>query len=408
VFERHLQRSGILTRYPFYAGVLARLQVVPTQTVQSMAVAVRHMDDAQFLLLYNEPYFDLFPEFFVGILRHEVNHILCGHLTHSKFHRVAFPRVMEAAMELTANEYIDEPMPSDGFALKDFAEFGIGPDQSTLERYVILRQALRDGCLNMQRLWRCHSLDNHRPSQGCGLGDVLDARCDRSSERNWGDDWHWGLSAPTSQARLEQYRESIQRHLAGERGGSDDSLNSNRFPKDLERVLIGPPDRQCLDWRRLLQQSLPRIRRVRPDYLRPNRRFPSRVGEIPGRRRQPPRPRVLVGVDTSGSMSGAALDRIAREIYALSAHARLLIAECDAALHRLYPLHGRLATFVGGGDTDFHPVFAEAARDRSLDGLIYFTDGKGPCPPSSPIPTLWALTHNHPFLVDFGQVVRLP
>ncbi|MFN8613190.1 MAG: VWA-like domain-containing protein [Vulcanimicrobiota bacterium] len=409
-WHRLLLESRFLKLYPHYAGLLARLEVVQTRTVQCMAVAVRRLDEAQLLLLYNGAYFEQFPEYFAGILRHEINHVVCGHLTHSKYHRVAYPRVMEAAMELTANEGIQEPLPADGFALEDFAQFGIQPGQSTLERYRLLRQAVQDGRLQMERLWRCQSLDNHRPGLGSGLGDVLDAKCDRSSQHNWKSEAGWGLGAPTSRALLQHYRECIQLHLAGERGGLDDLQDSrrHRFPKDLERVLVGAPGCQCLDWRRILRQSLPPARRLHPDYVKPNRRFPERVGEIPGRRRQPPLPRILVGVDTSGSMSGAALDRVAREIYALSAHARVLVVECDATVQRIYPLNGRLSTFVGGGDTDFHPVFAEAERDRWLDGLVYFTDGKGPRPAGSAVSVLWALTHDQPFLTDFGQVVRLP
>jgi hypothetical protein len=50
--------------------------------------------------------------------------------------------------------------------------------------------------------------------------------------------------------------------------------------------------------------------------------------------------------------------------------------ECDAAVHRIYPLTGRLGSFIGGGDTSFVPVFDEAREDKDLGGIVYFTDGK--------------------------------
>ena len=148
---------------------------------------------------------------------------------------------------------------------------------------------------------------------------------------------------------------------------------------------------------------------VHPDYLRPNRRFPDRVGEIPGRRRRPPKPRLLVGIDTSGSMTSEALDRVAKEIQRLARLARLTLVECDAAVHRIYPMAGRLGPFVGGGDTDFVPVFDEARAGRDFEGLVYFTDGKGNLPAVAPsVPTLWALTHGDPFNPGWGLVIRLP
>jgi predicted metal-dependent peptidase len=118
---------------------------------------------------------------------------------------------------------------------------------------------------------------------------------------------------------------------------------------------------------------------------------------------------LLVGVDTSGSMDGLSLDRIARELGRLAPHARLTIAECDAAVHRVYRLTARPQAFIGGGDTDFAPVFDEARGDGAFEGLVYFTDGKGRMPDvRRSLPTLWVVTHDDPFEPDFGSVVRMP
>lgn len=87
----------------------------------------------------------------------------------------------------------------------------------------------------------------------------------------------------------------------------------------------------------------------------------------------------------------------------------MIVVECDAAVHRVYPLTTRLRAFVGGGDTDFAPVFDEARGARRFEGIVYFTDGKGEMPVALPVlPTLWVLTHDDPFDAAFGRVVRLP
>ena len=173
-------------------------------------------------------------------------------------------------------------------------------------------------------------------------------------------------------------------------------------------MVFGTGEDASLDWHRVLREAFPRRRSVRPDYLRPNRRFPNRVGEIPGRTRRPPKPALLVAIDTSGSMTGATLDRVAREVERLAHHARLTIVECDAAVHRVYPLTARLGSFVGGGDTDFSPVFEEVRGERDYEGVVYFTDGKGDMPVFPPsLPTLWALTNDDPFLAQWGKIVRI-
>ena len=352
----------------------------------------------------------------MGVLLHEIQHVLLGHLTMAKFHCVDRPQVMELAMEISANEYVREPLPEHGVDIQRFSQHGIKPGQSTMERYALLQTACRSGRMKMQDSWFSQMQDMHRPCQagaggGAGLGDMLDARSDGATEKNWSRR-SFGLGMRTSEAGLRQMKEAIAAHLAGERGGADDPLQDDkvlRRGKELSRVLLDSGPRGELNWARVLREAFPQRRQVQPDYLRPNRRFPKRVGEIPGRRRRPPKPKLLVGIDTSGSMSSEALGRVAREIRRLARHATLTLAECDAAIHRIYPLVGPLGPFVGGGDTNFVPVFDEARSARRFEGLIYFTDGKGNLPKTAPsVPTLWALTHSDPFHPTWGKVVMLP
>ena len=412
-FEAMLRETQFLAKYPQYAGVLSRMDPIATNTIEVMAVALRRWDDpkSRLLLMVNTDYFDVHPEYRAGVLLHEIQHVISGHLTNAKFHQVAYPRVMEIAMELTANEGIVEVMPSDGYRVEAFARYGARRGQSTLERYVLLRTALESGQLQVAELWNSRMRDSHRLSQaglvGAGLGDVLDARSDGASERNWSGAGGAGL--PSSRATIEEMRAMIQHHLRGERGGDGSESSKPRVAKELQRVVYDTGTASLIDWARALREAFPGRRLVVPDYLRPNRRFPTRVGEVPGRRRRPPKLRLLVAIDTSGSMTGAAFDRVARELRRLSQHARLTIIECDSAVHRVYPLSARIGTLIGGGDTDFDPVFAEASRDLGVDGLVYFTDGKGNQPRIAPsVPTLWAITHEQPFIADFGSVLRVP
>jgi predicted metal-dependent peptidase len=417
-FELMLDETRFLQCHPHYAGVLARMDPIATNAVKVMAVCLRRWDDPSsgFQLLVNRHYFEDHPEYQTGVLLHEIQHVLLGHLTMVKFHCVTRPQVMELAMEISANEFVREPLPEHGVDIKLFSQHGIKPGQSTMERYALLQNACESGRLKLQDSWFSKMQDTHRPCQdgaagGAGLGDMLDARSDGATEKNWSRR-PFGLGMRTSEAALRQMKEAIAAHLAGERGGADDPLQDDktlRRGKELTRVLVYSGPRGELNWARVLREAFPQRRQIQPDYLRPNRRFPKRVGEIPGRRRRPPKPKLLVGIDTSGSMSSEALGRVGREIQRLARHATLTLAECDAAIHRIYSLAGPLGPFVGGGDTNFVPVFDEAKMARRFEGLVYFTDGKGNLPKTAPsVPTLWALTHGDPFHPMWGKVVRLP
>ena len=432
-FESMLDETRFLQRYPHYAGVLARLIPSATNSVETMAVCLRHWSDrgSTVQLLVNLDFFEKNPQYWTGILIHEIQHVLLGHLTETKFHAVYHPHAMELAMEISANEYIQEPLPGSvilNVAL--FSRFGIAPGQSTMERYALLRRAFENGGLQLVKVcgkkragsgssgslegW---TFDTHRPCQGgsgaAGLGDLLDARTDGATEKNWRrkEGNLFRLGPQSSEAKLRRMKELIAAHLQGERGGDDDPLQDERLRrgKELPRTLVESGPRGQLNWARILREAFPQRRRIQPTYLKPNRRFPKRVGEIPGRQRRPPKPKFIVGVDTSGSMNGEALGRIAYEIRRLACLATLTLVECDAAIHRIYPIAGPLGPFIGGGDTNFVPVFEEARNARKFEGLVYFTDGKGYQPKTAPfVPTLWVLTNQDPFYPQWGTVVRLP
>jgi hypothetical protein len=418
-FESMLEETRFVQNYPHYAGVLARMEPMESNTVKVMAVCRRRWDDpdAGFQLLVNRKYFERYPQYCAGVLIHEIQHILLGHLTMPKFHCVTRPQAMEIAMEISANEFVREPLPPNGVELRMFSQFGIKPGQSTMERYALLHLACQSGRLKIDSSMLSQMQDEHRPCQdgaagGAGVGDMLDARSDGATERNWERSTLFSLGAPSSEATLRKMKEAIALHLGGEHGGADDPLQDEtvlRRGKELTRNLIHSSPRGDLNWAEVLRQAFPQRRQIKPDYLRPNRRFPKRVGEIPGRRRRPPKPKLLVGIDTSGSMNSEALGRVAREVQRLARHAILTLAECDAAIHRIYSPGGALGPFVGGGDTNFVPVFDEARVGRRFEGIVYFTDGKGIQPKTSPsMPALWVLTNTDPFYPRCGKVVILP
>ena len=412
-FERALDESHFLARYPMYAGVLARMDPVATDSVDVMAVALRRLaaPEGRLQLLVNVAYLEAHPEDFAGVLLHEIQHVVLGHLSSAKLHVVSNVSAMEVAMELSANEAVHEPLPEPVLRIEQYARLGIAPGQSTLQRYAILAEAVRRGACRLPR--RASTWDAHRTrcrGVGPGLGDRLDARAHGATERNWNR--FGGLGLPSFPEEIEAMKRQIRAHLRGERGGDDDPSRDplrERLAKSLDRLVVEVGGVREIDWPRVLANAFPRRRVVEPDYLRPNRRFPSRIGEIPGRARRPPRPSLLVGIDTSGSMNVDRLGRVAHEVRRLARHARLTIAECDAALQRVYALPPRLGPFVGGGDTDFVPVFDEAhARGTRFEGLVYFTDGKGDLPPEPPsIATLWVLTNEDPFDCPWGATMRL-
>ncbi|MFC7720410.1 vWA domain-containing protein [Nonomuraea recticatena] len=143
------------------------------------------------------------------------------------------------------------------------------------------------------------------------------------------------------------------------------------------------------DWRvvlaALVRRSLAQASgRVDYSYRRPSRRDVQGV-VLPSLVR--PLPRVVVLVDTSGSVTEPALRRVLGEIDGIlraCGTGQVEVVCCDAAAHPVQRVtRAADVELVGGGGTDLRAGF-EAARALRPDVLIALTDGDTPWPERRP------------------------
>lgn len=380
-FRRHVLQTGFFERYPLYAAVLSRMEPIVTQAVPVMAVAAAR---GRFLLLHNEEWFASRSHFLPGVLLHEVHHVVLGHVTDPRYRNAPRPELMELAMEMSANEHITEPLPAP-IVWQDYRQHGMRAGQSTLERHRILRQQAPASTAFMaaRRPW----IDDHTP-------------------------WCDGDTSPIAAAALRQLlrdvaTDPIARAAAGRR--RSDRLAGRELPTLLEELGQTVELERPIDWRAELQRFFCRDRAR--TWHRPNRRWPERVGELPGTSRGGRgRPRILVAIDTSGSIQRVELAQIAAEVDRLARRARVTVVECDDRIRRLYPYRGRLDSLRGRGGTDLRPPFdPDLLRRHGPDGIAYFTDGCGPWPMQPPRQrVLWVLTEGAPpFGCGWGRRARM-
>jgi predicted metal-dependent peptidase len=378
---------GFLARYPYYAAILARLHPVEDPSVEAMGLSLHH---GRLYLHVNAEALAREPRFTRGILLHEVHHLVLGHLTDPAYRALEREELGQIAMETSANEHVEEPLPAP-ILWQHFERFGLRAGQSTRERYELLCKAEAEG---------------QRPKPRPGTDEV--------------DDHRWS-HAPAPPGASEHVRALVVQAVGEARERAEASaekrakLLAGKRPERLLQTLFGAdaaPDAP-LDWKTALRAFVARIRAPVRVHHRPNRRFPDRIFEVPGRSYQPrpiDRPNVLVAIDTSMSMTEAELVEVAKQLRALATHARLTLAHCDAAIARIEPWSGALALVEGRGGTDLRPVFEPAfLASRAADGVIYFTDGQGPFPERAPaLPVLWILSKPVDFLCPWGSRARLP
>jgi predicted metal-dependent peptidase len=424
-----LRDPSFLASYPYYAAILATLTPVADPSTVRMAVSLH---DGRFFLHLNVDAFLAEPQFLRGVLLHEVHHVVLGHLTHPKFADVEEPELMDLAVEMSANEYIQEPLPP-AITCRAYSPLGIRPGQSTIERYEILVRYLRttgrrprptpgdDGA---------GTVDDHRffargktmPGAVAQTAILVDRAVKRArEERQQAKPPPPPLPAPKAKRRGRPAPSTTApspsaptRDDGDAEGAREDAerrfLVAGRSPARLVEELFETTraPEEVMDWRAALSLFLARARSPVHTWSRPSRRFPNRIFEVPGRSWAPRRsenPRLLVAIDTSLSMTRHELEEIARQLVVLSERAHVTIAECDVAVSRVYPFAGKIENVVGRGGTDLRPVFdPEILGAHDIDGVVYFTDGDGPfAREPAPVPTLWVLTKPHEFRCSWGE-----
>jgi predicted metal-dependent peptidase len=386
--DAFLRDRIFLERYRYYAAVLAKMVPVADPSVARMAVSLH---EARFFLHINVDAFLREPQYLRGVLLHEVHHVVLGHLTHPKFADAVEPELMELAIEMSANEYIEEPLPNP-ITWRAYAAVGIRAGQSTLERYEHLLEAARG--------------TSRRPRPDRGESGDDPAMIDDHRFLRMGD------RAPGG---VQQTRDLLQRAVADAKPppnldaeGSQPLLAGRSPGRLLEELGAAVRPTDFLDWKSALRMFVARGRAPVHTYARPSRRLPHLVGSVPGRAYAPRllvRPRLVVAIDTSLSMTRAELEEIGRQLTDVARHAAITIAECDVEITRVYPFGGSLSAVMGRGGTDLRPVFAPSFLGREKpDGIVYFTDGEGPFPDEpAPLPTLWVLTKPEAFLCPWGE-----
>lgn len=419
----------LLEKYPFHVAILERFKVQARPDVGTMAVTVVG-DDV--ILLHN-------PEFVLGtpmaelagVLLHEVHHVLFRHVFADP---VGFPDewARMVAQEVTANEFVAEPLPGKPITLNQFPS--LRPMQSTDERYRQLSQRVRRIAIQSPRFdagrqRECGGPNSGRQQPGADSGNketeasVRDkgqpkklGKSLRKASGEMVDDHSVWKEAHQDRQRSEAAVEGLVQEAAMEAGDENipeafrDALEQMGIGKDSEdeQYRIQGDKKGRLDWRHLLRRYVGQLLEVRPIFSRPSRRFPDLVGIVPGKHRRSERPRIMAVVDTSGSITPDLLELMDAELRLLSRHYAVTVVECDAKIHAVYA-YRPLKSVNGRGGTDFRPPFERGFLQKHRpDLVVYFTDGLGPAPDKQPqLPVVWCLVPDGESPAEWGRIIRI-
>lgn len=341
-----------------------------------------------------------------GAIKHQILHIIFKHLL--RVSEFGNKTLFNIAADLTVNQYIrQEQLTEDAIRLENFPEFEMERNKGLDYYYRRLSEGL-DGLMDKlgEEFEDDEDLLEHIQS-----GDPrLNASEQRLKEL---------LEDENADLQQHEHWEEFERLSAAEKKIMDTFINDaitqsvNRVKHKMHGTLPGGLQqyidllieslKPTLNWRRVLRLFTASSSRTR---LKNTIRRPSkRYGTTPGIKIQR-KQKILVAVDTSGSVNEDELKEFFSEIYHIwKQGAEIYVVECDVEIHNQYLYKGIPPTVVSGrGGTDFNAPIRFANEEYLPDAIIYFTDGYASVPEvKSRKPLLWLITSNGASDEDFAK-----
>lgn len=380
----------LLKRRPFYGQLLLQFRRAPYRGKKTLAVT---MSDAVPVLMVDDQGLERFsrPEQ-EALLEHLLKHIL--HL-HPCRRGDRHPRLWDLACDLAINP-----------GIRDLPPEAVQPERFRLPAGLAAEEYYQ------QLPW----LPETGHLQGNGDGDEQRQQSGECSHS--GSDPTDGMLSTETIDDHQQWQEAdrtplnLSEQVVRQLVSSALRKSGDEVPSELQPVisrLLAPP---TIPWQQILRQFVGNAGRIgrSSTWKRAHRRFGHAT---PGIRKQQLL-NLVVGIDVSESTDTQPLrEQFAAELLRITQgrQSRITVLYAGSRIEKIeqFSVHAQvIETYRGGGFTDLRPVFDYAARMQPRPAaLIYLTDGYGPAPGSSAIPTLWVLSPDGRKPVDWGLELRL-
>jgi len=386
--------KDLMLKEPFYGLFLIMLnkqwnnKAVPTAGVSRQGI--------NYQLYINEHFWDILSaNQHIGLLKHELLHIAFFHIT--DYEHLTDQEIANIAMDIEINQYIDKDLLPPGPQLPEsYPELKLEPKKGTQYYYDKLMQGKKAGnCPNLNAMLAAGAMGIAIPGDGSGDGKgggqmvKIRGKGGGEIEVQLPDHSTWGEFEELDEATKKLIKTQTG-HLLSEVA---DQVSKSRgtVPGEMAEILerikqLEPPK---FNWRGYLRRFVGGSVKTftKMSKSKPNFRFLDNPGLKHKQRR-----RILVAVDTSGSVSTNELKEFLGEINHIHrTGTEVIIAQCDAAIKHLGKFDPKQDFKISGrGGTSFHPVTDYYdANFRKFNCLIYLTDGEAPAPDKCRGPVLW-------------------
>jgi predicted metal-dependent peptidase len=367
VVALHEAKFDLLSLQPFYAILLQKHSFRWDDNVGTAGVGVTTKGVPT---LYVAPKFFLSLNKFerIGLLMHEMLHVVMRHIARGKdLHQ----KLANVAMDIAINQMIPVELLPNGALLPEQFDLKLG--ESFEFYYIALLNSSKESS-------SMSTLDNH---------DYCDPQNGEIESVT---------QAATDQAIADAFK-TCRDNFSG------------RVPREVEKIFQDYlAEKTKTNWKSILKSYVGRNTSSEKESTRcrPNRR----QGFMAAGMKRIESPKVLIGIDHSGSVSASMVAQFENELRMILSNLtdRTEVAYFDTKIHtveKLKDCRGRPATRRASGGTDFNSI-ADHARNQRPDVLVIFTDGEAPMP-SVPVrcPIVWCIIGEYPDTHLKGRKIRL-
>jgi len=351
---------------PFYGIFLIGLQKEFTKNCATAGVGKHGIG---MRLVINPDFFEELKESHQqGLLKHELLHIAFGHIILAD--RYPNKKLFNIAADIEINQYIDDNMlPPGGLKRDSFPGIFLPRKAGTEKYYKLLEQ----------------TMDENGNSNNSGLQDLLD-QMDGNS-RYCHKEWEEVTNLSEAEKKLVQKQYEHQMKTTAEEIKKKHGTIPGELAEIIEKLFTMEPPK--FNWKAFLKRFINNSSKVYTKKLR--RKFNKRYAGNPGLKLKR-KNHVLVGVDTSGSVSTDELKEFMNEICHMHKTGnQITVAQFDTELTSVEEFNPKQDWEIKGrGGTCFQPVTDHYNDPKTkYSGFICLTDGGAPSPENCPKNALW-------------------
>lgn len=379
----------LIQQEPYYGIFACGLNKEFTSKIQTACVC---LDGINYKLLINQDFWNsLTPNIRYGIIKHELLHLVFYHVVDVPSYHELCPDhdMLNIAMDMEVQSYIDEPYRwKEAAAEKLFAEFPNVPRALGTKFYINFLQQIKEYANDPSA-----QLNSRFKSAQTNWDTVRNLLNNPNCEHgNWADNSDGSMNSDAKESLVRNQIDYQQKESAR-------SVEKSRgtIPAELKEMIekLLKPAPPVFNWKAYFRRLLGIAFDI---YQKKTRRKESeRFEGSPGLKRKK-KHKLLVAIDTSGSVCDDELREFFSEIYHIwKAGADVHILECDAKITKEYDYNGKMPDYITGrGGTMFSPcVDYYNDHRREYTTMVYFTDGYGDqdlCEPLNKM--LWVITSN--------------